>query len=140
MLPCSSRCQHRRSHQGPERTGTDTPTTMPLPPDGPRMAETDRLRRRLDDQAVGCVLNHLHESRRNGRLLFPLADLAEETSLNPNTVDGVMRLLERTGPFVVEPVENGYGETRWTVEGSAYELDGWTSEAWNAPSRLVSER
>lgn len=104
------------------------------------MAETDRLRRRLDDQAIECVLDHLHDSRRNGRLLFPLAELAEETSLNPNTVEGVMRLLERTGPFVVDPVANGYGETRWTVEGSAYELDGWTSDAWNVPSRFSSGR
>lgn len=104
------------------------------------MAKTDRLRRRLDDQSIACALDHLHVSRRNGRLLFPLADLAEETALDPNTVEDAMRLLERTGPFVVEPVENGYGETRWTVEGSAYELDGWTSEAWNVPSRFASER
>lgn len=104
------------------------------------MRQTDLLRRRLDDRAVACVLEYLHDSRRNGHFLFPLAELAEETALDPNTAESVMRLLEGTGPFDVDPVENGYGETRWTVHGSPYGLDGWTSDAWNVPARFTARR
>lgn len=115
-----------------------TPTAIVSHRLAARMSETDLLHRRLDDQAVACVLDHLHASRSNGRFLFLLAELTEDTALDPNTVESVMRLLERTGPFDVEAVENGYGETRWTVHGSAYDLNGWTSDAWNVPPRFTT--
>lgn len=93
------------------------------------MGETQRLHRRLEDRAIECVLDQLHEEWRNGRFLFPLADLSEETALNPNTVEAVMRLLERTGPFDVEPVENGYGETRSDTAVGASTMRRYSQQA-----------
>lgn len=58
------------------------------------MGEKALLRRQVDDNAIACILDRLHESRRNGRFHFPLAEFAEETALDPNTAESVMRLLE----------------------------------------------
>lgn len=93
------------------------------------MASQTPVRRGIEQAAISRVLDYLHREREKGLAIVPLVELSEATAIDPTTAESVMRRLERTGPFDVEPLE--YGEIRWRVEGSAYDLDGWDCTAWN---------
>lgn len=75
------------------------------------------------------VLEYLHREHEKGLVIIPLVDLSEATAIDPETAESVMRRLEQTGPFDVEPIE--YGEIRWQVEGCGYDIDGWDCTDWN---------
>ena len=93
------------------------------------MAISRPVQRGIEEVAIGRVLEFLHQQHRNGRRVFTLFELSEATAIDPPTVEDVMRLLEDTGPYEVEPIE--FGEIRWRVEGNVYDLDGWQSDVWN---------
>lgn len=93
------------------------------------MATSQPVRRGIEEAAIGRVLEHLHKQHRDGRRIFCLLEVSEATAIDPPTVEDVMRTLEETGPYDVEPL--GYGEIRWRVEGCVYDLDGWQSDVWN---------
>lgn len=83
------------------------------------------IERRIERLAVDRILEFLHRSKGHGRLVYPLAELSEETALSPTTVESVMTLLEDEGPYTVRRQGERSGEIRWLVRGSAYDLDGW---------------
>lgn len=95
------------------------------------MDATTELERDVKTLAIGRVLDYLHRSHKQGRTTFPLSELADATALDPITAEQVMQFLESTGPFTVTVAETDYGELRWNVRGSPYELDGWKSDVWN---------
>jgi DNA-binding MarR family transcriptional regulator len=83
------------------------------------------IERRIETLAVDRVLEFLHRSKKDGRLVYPLAEISEATALSPTTVESVLTLLEEEGPYTVRRQGEGSGEIRWLVRGSAYDLDGW---------------
>lgn len=95
------------------------------------MATTAELERTIEDLAIERVLEYLYMTKKNGRLVYPLVEIARETALDPATAESVMALLEETGPYTVSRQGGHSGETRWLVRGSVYDVDEWDSEAWN---------
>ena len=83
----------------------------------------------IEQAAISRVLEYLHREHEKGLAIIPLVELSEATSIDPETAEAVMRRLEQTGPYNVEPIE--YGEIRWRVEGSVYDIDGWNCTDWN---------
>ena len=93
------------------------------------MASQTPVRRGIEHAAISRVLDYLHRERKKGFVIVPLVELSEATWIDPTTAESVMRRLERTGPFDVEPLE--HGEIRWRVEGCVYDIDGWDCTDWN---------
>lgn len=93
------------------------------------MASQTPVRRGIEQAAVSRVLDYLHRERQKGLAIVPLVELAEATAIDPTTAEAVMRRLEGTGPFDVEPLE--HGEIRWRIEGCVYDIDGWDCTTWN---------
>lgn len=85
---------------------------------------TTRLERDVEEPAVERVLEYLHATRANGRLVYPLVELSRETGLDPGTAETAMAYLERTGPYTVTRQGGRTGELRWLVRGSVYDVDG----------------
>lgn len=88
------------------------------------MATTTDLERDVAEPAVERVLEYLNATKNDGRLVYPLVELSRETALDPGTVESVMVLLERTGPYTVSRQGGQTGELRWLVRGSVYAVDG----------------
>lgn len=101
------------------------------------MATQNLIRRGIEQAAISRVLEYLHSERKKGLVIVPLVELSEATSIDPATAESVMRRLERVGPFDVEPLE--YGETRWRVEGSVYDVDDWDCTAWNLAATDIDD-
>jgi hypothetical protein len=78
---------------------------------------------RFEEQARDCIVSYLNQAKDNGRLVFPLVEITEETALPPDTVQTIMTQLEGEGPFCVRRQGGHAGETRWLVRGSAYDVD-----------------
>lgn len=88
------------------------------------MATTPDLEGDVEEPAVERVLDYLHATRPDGRLVYPLVELSRETALDPGTVEAAMGFLERAGPYTVSRQGGQTGELRWLVRGSVYDLDG----------------
>lgn len=93
------------------------------------MATQNHIRRGIEQAAISRVLDYLHRELGKGLTIIPLVELSETTSIDPETAESVMRRLERTGPFDVEPLE--HGEIRWRIEGCVYDIDDWDNTDWN---------
>lgn len=93
------------------------------------MAVKQPVHQGIEQVAIGRVLEWIHRQHRDGRRIFTLVEISQETAIDLNTAEEVMETLEGTGPYDVIPLE--YGETRWRVEGCVYDLDGWKSTSWN---------
>ncbi|QLD90386.1 hypothetical protein HWV07_15620 [Natronomonas salina] len=93
------------------------------------MATRRPVQRGIEQAAISRVLEYLHREHEKGLVIIPLVELSEATAIDPETAEAVMRRLEQTGPFDVEPIE--YGEIRWRVEGCVYDIDGWDCTDWN---------
>ena len=93
------------------------------------MASQTPVGRGIEQAAISGVRDYLQQKRKKGLAIVPLVELSEATSIDPNTAESVMEHPEGTGPFDIEPLE--YGEIRWRIEGSAYDIDGWDNTDWN---------
>lgn len=88
------------------------------------MATTPDTEGDVEEPAVERVLEYLHATRPDGRLVYPLVELSRETGIDPGTVEAAMAFLERAGPYTVSRQGGQTGERRWLVRGSVYDLDG----------------
>ena len=93
------------------------------------MATREPIHQSIEQAAISRVLDHLHREREKGIAIIPLVELSEATAIDPATAEAVMRRLEQTGPFDVEPIE--YGEISWRVEGCVYDVGGWDYTDWD---------
>lgn len=93
------------------------------------MATKQPVQSGIREVAISRVLDHIHRQHRNGRRVFRLRELANDTRLDPTTTAEVMRELEGTGPFDVKLLEGE--ELRWRIDGCVYELNGWKNQNWN---------
>lgn len=73
--------------------------------------------RAVERAAVDRVERYLARATGNGRVVFPLAELAAETALDPATVAAAMARLDRGDRFEVSRQDAEYGERRWVVRG-----------------------
>jgi hypothetical protein len=89
-----------------------------MEPDSPLEREL-----RFEERATDCIVEHLSETKDEGRLVFSIVDVAEATSLSPSTVEAVMSTLEREGPFDVRRQGIRDEPPRWVVLGAGPDRD-----------------
>lgn len=78
---------------------------------------------RYEERATDLVVRYLADTKDEGRLVYPLVEIAEETALDPTTAEAVMTRLQGEGPFTVRRQGGHSGETRWLVRGSAFDVE-----------------
>lgn len=106
-------------------SGTATILLVPSPALAPRMEPDSPIEQalRYEEYATDEIIQCLTKTKKEGRLVYPLVELAEETPLDPGMTEAVMTRLEGEGPFMVRRQGGRSGETRWLFRGSTYDVD-----------------
>lgn len=106
-------------------SGTATVLLVPSPALVPRMEPDSSIEQafRYVEYATDEIVQYLTKTKKEGRLVYPLVELAEETALDPRTTEVVMTRLGSEEPFMVRRRGGRSGETRWLFRGSASDVD-----------------
>lgn len=102
------------SHSFPEVSGNHPPAPMILSLLQSGMGQSARVSRTIAQIACDRVASHLERELDRGQAVITLAELSEETALNPTTAEAVMERLEDSDQFSIRRC--GGGEIRWVVQ------------------------
>lgn len=95
--------------------GDESPRGDPPRRDGSAHAADRPVARAVERAAIDRVEQYLARATADGRVVFPLVELAAETALDPETVAAAMARLGRRDRFEVSRQAAEYGEHRWLV-------------------------